>query len=145
MTEISFYTHAAHKLTVARQLVSKARENKLNVLIYAPDRAVAAEFDKLLWTQPALGFVAHCQDTDPLASVTPVLIGDSADALSSADVIINLSDEPPPVFSRFERLMEIVTDDENDLKSGRARYRYYKERGYLLVNHDLQQARGSQS
>ena len=142
MTEISFYTRAANKLTVARQLVAKARDKKLNVLVYAPDQMLAAEIDKLLWTQPALGFVAHCRDTDPLATVTPVLIGTQADHLPSADVIINLSDEPPPVFSRFERLMEIVTDDETDLKSGRVRYRYYKERGYLLVNHDLQQAKG---
>lgn len=139
MTEVSFYTHAANKLAVVRQLVTKAREKRLNVLIYTPDRTVAADIDRLLWTQPALGFIPHCHDRDPLAPVTPVLIGTEAEALSSADVIINLSDEPPPVFSRFERLMEIVTDEEPDLSLGRQRYRYYKERGYALTNHDLQQ------
>lgn len=137
MTEVSFYTHAADKLTVARQLVSKARAKKLNVLVYTPDHALAAEMDRLLWTQPALAFIPHCLDGDPLASVTPVIIGTQAEALPSADVIINLADEPPAVFSRFERLMEIVTDAEPDLSQGRARYRFYKDRGYALVNNDL--------
>ncbi len=137
MTEVSFYSHAADKLAVARQLAAKAWGQKLNVLIYTPDEAVAAGIDRLLWTQPALSFVPHCRDSSPLAGVTPVIIGQRADALPSADVLINLGNEPPLVFSRFERVLEIVTDDENDLNQGRQRYRFYKDRGYQLANHDL--------
>lgn len=137
MTSISFYTYAADKLAIAHRLVAKAWEQKLNVLVYAPDETVAAGIDRLLWTQPALSFVPHCRDSSSLAAVTPVIIGERADALQSADVLINLGNEPPPVFSRFERLMEIVTDEENDLIQGRQRYRFYKDRGYELANHDL--------
>lgn len=137
MTEVSFYTHAADKLGVARQLVGKAFSQKLNVLVYAPDERVAADIDRLLWTQPALSFIPHCRDGSPLAAQTPVIIGRSADALASADVLINLDSEPPPMFSRFERLMEIVTEDEDDVKKGRLRYRFYKDRGYALTTHDL--------
>ncbi len=137
MTSISFYTHAPDKLAIARQLVAKAWGQKLNVLVYAPDEAVAAGIDRLLWTQPALSFIPHCRDSSPLAAATPVIIGSDADALPSADVLINLGDEPPPVFSRFERLMEIVTEDEHDVLRGRQRYRFYKDRGYELLNHDL--------
>ncbi len=137
MTQISFYSHAPDKLAIARQLAAKAWEQKLNVLIYAPAESVAASIDRLLWTQPALSFIPHCRDSSPLAGSTPVIIGERADALPSADVLINLGDEPPPVFSRFERLMEIVTEDENDVLRGRQRYRFYKDRGYELVNHDL--------
>lgn len=137
MTEISFYSHAPDKLGVARQLVAKAWGQKLNVLVYALDEATAASFDRLLWTQPALSFVPHCRDSSPLAASTPVIIGERADALPSADVLINLSNEPPPVFSRFERLVEIVTEDEADVLRGRQRYRFYKDRGYELVNYDL--------
>lgn len=137
MTSISFYTHAPDKLSIARQLVAKAWGQKLNVLVYAPDEATAASFDRLLWTQPALSFVPHCRDSSPLAASTPVIIGERADALPSADVLINLGSEPPPVFSRFERLMEIVTEDEADAQKGRQRYRFYRDRGYELVDHDL--------
>lgn len=137
MTSISFYTHASDKFAIARQLVAKAWGQKLNVLVYAPDEAAAASFDRLLWTQPALSFIPHCRDSSPLAHATPVIIGERADALASADVLINLGNEPPTVFSRFERLMEIVTEDESDVRYGRQRYRFYKDRGYELVDHDL--------
>jgi DNA polymerase-3 subunit chi len=137
MTEIIFYSHAADKLAVARQLAAKAWGQKLNVLIYAPDQAVATTIDRLLWTQPALSFVPHCHDDHPLAAVTPVIIGERADSLPSADVLINLGMEPPPIFSRFDRMVEIVTDDGSDVAQGRQRYRFYKDRGYELVNHDL--------
>jgi DNA polymerase-3 subunit chi len=137
VTEISFYSYAADKLAIARQLAAKAWGQKLQVLVYAPDPAVAASIDRLLWTQPALSFIPHCRDDDPLAGVTPVIIGKRADTLTSADVVINLDRDPPPVFSRFARLVEIVTEDENDLLQGRQRYRFYKDRGYDLVNHDL--------
>lgn len=137
MTGISFYSHAQDKLKVARQLVAKAWERKLNVLIYTSDASVAADIDRLLWTQPALSFIPHCRDDSPLAAATPVIIGENADALQSADLLINLGDTPPPMFSRFERLAEIVTEDENDIRNGRHRYRFYKDRGYELVNHDL--------
>ena len=137
MTEVSFYTHATDKLAVARQIAAKAWGQKLNVLIYAPDPAVASAIDRLLWTQPALSFLPHCRDDHPLAGATPVIIGERADVLSRTDVLINLGSEPPPVFSRFERLVEIVTEEEADVASGRQRYRFYKDRGYELVNHDL--------
>ncbi len=138
MTEVSFYSHAPGKLTVARQLVAKALEQKLNVLIYVSDPAIADELDRMLWTHPPLSFIPHCRDANPLAPLTPVLIGTQADALSSADIIINLSDELPPIFGRFTRLMEIVTDEEPDLGLARERYRHYKNCGYALVNHNLQ-------
>lgn len=137
MTSISFYSHVPDKLAIAHRLAAKAWGQKLNVLIYAPDAAVAANIDRLLWTQPALSFVPHCRDSHPLAAVTPVIIGERDDSLPSADVLINLGNEPPPVFSRFDRLVEIITDEASDVKLGRQRYRFYRDRGYELATHDL--------
>lgn len=138
MTEISFYTRATDKLAIARQLVAKARAQKLNVMLYAPDPMVAANIDRLLWSHPALSFLPHCRDTDALASQTPILIGTEVDSLASPDVMINLGDDPPAAFSRFSRLLEIVTDEAEDLGKGRQRYKFYRDRGYELTNHDLQ-------
>lgn len=140
MTEVSFYTHAEHKLTVARQLTAKAVARGLQVMIYAPDTALAAAIDVLLWTTPALSFLPHCRDTHPLAATTPVLIGERADALSRADVMINLHHERPSAFSRFQRVLEIVGTDAEDIEQGRLRYRFYRERGYALTNIDLRPA-----
>ena len=142
MTEITFYTHADDPLDVARRVAAKAYSQGKRVMLYAPDAAVADAIDRLLWTTPALGFVPHCRDTDTLAGETPVLIGTNADALRSADVMINLHIEQPPAFARFERLVEIVGDDTERLEQGRSRYRFYQTRGYALKTHDLRQPAG---
>ena len=142
MTEITFYTFADNPLDVARRVAAKAHGQGKQVMIYAPDAAVAEAIDRLLWTTPALGFVPHCRDSDALAGETPVLIGADADALRNADVMINLHTEQPPAFARFERLVEIVGLDEAGVELGRERYRFYKTRGYALKTHDLRQNAG---
>lgn len=142
MTEILFYTFAENPLDVARRVATKAHAQGKRVLIHAPDPAVADAIDRLLWTTPALGFVPHCRDTDALAGETPVLIGTRADALASADVMINLGQAEPPAFARFERLVEIVGQDDASRTHGRERYRFYQSRGYALTTHDLRQNGG---
>ena len=142
MTEITFYTFADSPLDVARRVAAKAHGQGKQVMIYAPDAAVADAVDRLLWTTPALGFVPHCRDSDALAGETPVLIGANADALRHADVMINLHTEQPPTFARFERLVEIVGQDDAGREQGRARYRFYQTRGYTLKTHDLRQHAG---
>jgi len=139
VTEILFYTFADNPLDVARRVAAKAHGQGRQVMIYAPDAAVADAIDRLLWTTPALGFVPHCRDSDALAAETPVLIGTDTGALRSADVMINLHTGQPPAFARFERLVEIVGLDEARVEAGRARYRFYKTRGYALQTHDLRQ------
>ena len=54
-----------------------------------------------------------------------------------AAVLVNLHAEPPPFFSRFERLAEIVGVD--DVPAGRERFRFYRERGYEMRTHDLRE------
>lgn len=142
MTEITFYTHAGDLLDVARRVAAKAYGHGSQVMIYAPDPARADAIDRLLWTTPPTGFIPHCRDDDALAAQTPVLIGSSADALRSADVMINLHHEQPPAFARFERVVEIIGEDEAAIEQGRERYRFYKRRGYALQTHDLRQLAG---
>jgi len=142
VTEITFYTFADNPLDVARRVAAKAHGQGKQVMIYAPDATMADAIDRLLWTTPALGFVPHCRDSDTLANETPVLIGTDPDALGSADVMINLHAEQPPSFARFERLVEIIGLNESGVEQGRARYRYYKTRGYDLKTFDLRQHAG---
>jgi len=142
VTEITFYTFADNPLDVARRVAAKAYGQGRQVMIYAPDAAMADAIDRQLWTTPALSFVPHCRDTDALADATPVLIGANADVLCSADIMINLHFEQPPAFARFERLVEIVGQDADGRELGRQRYRFYQARGYALKTHDLRQQAG---
>ena len=138
MTSIDFYFNAGDRLDVACRLAGKALQQKKRVLIYAPRADDAQRLDRLLWTTQAVSFIPHCMAHDPLAAETPVLIatGDTAPE-AACEVLINLAAEHPPFFERHERLLEIVAQDEAEVLAGRERFKYYRERGYPLRNHDL--------
>ena len=53
------------------------------------------------------------------------------------EVLINLRAEWPPFFSRFQRLIEIVSLDEQDRGQARERFKFYRDRGYAIQSHDL--------
>jgi DNA polymerase-3 subunit chi len=137
MTSIDFYFNAADKLQVACRLAAKALAQGKRLLIYAPQGDTAQRIDRMLWTWQATGFVPHCAAQDPLAADTPVLIAAGMEAGTLCEVLLNLSADPPPAFERYERLLELVAQDDPDRRAGRERYRFYRERGYRIADHDL--------
>ena len=137
MTSIDFYFNAADKYQVACRLAGKAMKQDLRMLIYAPQADAAQKIDRMLWTWPATGFVPHCMSGDALAPDTPVLIAPEIDAEPGCSVLLNLSSECAPRFERFERVLEIVSQDDADRAAGRSRFRFYRERGYVINSHDL--------
>jgi DNA polymerase-3 subunit chi len=142
MTRIDFYFEAEDKLQVACRLSAKAAQQKLRVLIYAADEAGAQRIDKLLWTWQATGFLPHCMTRSPLAAQTPVLITCDPEDTPHDQVLLNLHHAWPPAFSRFERLVEIVGREDEDRDAARARFRFYRDRGYEILKHDLSKALG---
>jgi len=137
MTRIDFYSNAEPKLRIACQLVAKAIQQSLRVLILAPEENTVRAVDKLLWTLPATGFLPHCMVYDRLASETPVLIARDCEALPHNQVLLNLSSDAPVPFTRFQRLIELVASDDADRTAGRTRFRFYRDRGYEIHHHDL--------
>jgi DNA polymerase-3 subunit chi len=138
VTRIDFYRYAEDKLRFACRLAAKAHGASKRVVVYSPDRALLAEFDKSLWTFQATGFVPHCFVEAAIADETPVILATSGDALPHHDVLLNLSNEWPPFFASFERLLEIVGSDEEDKGRARQRWSFYKDRGYDLQVHDVE-------
>ena len=137
MTTIDFYFNAGDRMQVACRIAGKAAAQKKRLLIYAPEPELAQRIDRMLWTWPAIGFVPHCLSDDALAAETPVLISTDALAESSCELLLNLAHDCPPHFERFERLLEIVAQEEEERKAGRARYKFYRDRGYSIQSHDL--------
>ena len=142
MTAIDFYFNAADRLQVACRLAGKALAQSKGVVIYAPQAELAQQIDRMLWTWPATGFVPHCMAHDPLAGETPVLIATEAGAAPVRDVLLNLGGECPDFFERYDRLLEIVSQDEADRTAARARYAWYRDRGYGIRKHDLAESAG---
>ncbi|HTS23808.1 MAG TPA: DNA polymerase III subunit chi [Casimicrobiaceae bacterium] len=137
MTSIDFYTHVADRLEVAARLVAKAFSQHGSVRVLTSDPATTATLDRALWLRPPTAFLPHCRLDSALAAETPILVDHAPEHAGPAVVLINLHPQPPSFFSRFERLAEIVGLDAADVEAGRERYRYYRERGYELRSHRL--------
>jgi DNA polymerase-3 subunit chi len=137
MTRIDFYVDADDRLRVACRLAAKALAQRLRVLVFAPDGEAAAALDRLLWTTPAIGFVPHVMADHRLAAETPVVIARGDGEFPHDEVLVNLAREAPRSFTRFQRLVEIVSRDEDDRRAARERYRFYRDRGYAISTHSL--------
>jgi DNA polymerase-3 subunit chi len=66
----------------------------------------------------------------------PIVLTNKGEDVCHYDLLINLDDEWPPFFSRFERLVEIVGTEEDNKVKARSRYKFYKDRGYPLQTFD---------
>jgi DNA polymerase-3 subunit chi len=141
MTRIDFHFNAPDKLGYICRLVRKAHGSGSQLVIFGRDHKLLADLDRELWTFTSLDFLPHCFAADPLAAQTPILLTDVAPTTAHHDVLVNLDGEGCEFFSRFERLIEVVTSDEDDRLAARARWKFYKERGYPLTSHDITGAR----
>ena len=137
MTQVDFYIHVDDKLQTLCTLAAKALARNMRVLVLTPDAQTTEHIDKLLWMQPAVGFLPHCRSSHRLAPVTPIIVDHVAEPIVHEQVLINLHAQCPALFSRFERVIEIVTADDADREAARNRYRFYRDRGYEIRNHDM--------
>lgn len=106
-------------------------------LVYAPQADTAERIDRLLWTQPVTGFFPHCRADSPVAAETPVLITGNLDDIAHHDKLLNLSNELPQGFSRFESLVEVISEDDSVRLPARERVKFYRDRGYEIQFRDL--------
>ena len=135
MTRVDFHSKVPDKLLYACRLVRKARAADMNVVVYLQNSEQLRALDDALWTFSEQDFLPHVIAGDELASQTPVILSDNAaDTLPHHQILINLSQQTPEHFARFERLFEVVSTDEDDLIAGRERYKQYQQRGYPLTH-----------
>ena len=137
MTQIDFYTHVEDKLRTACRLAAKAYSTDKRVMVCCADADLAGRFDRLLWTTPAIAFIPHCYASEALASETPIVIDYAGSEPAHDEILLNLRPEWPPLFSRFQRLIEVVTLDDEDRRLARERFKFYRDRGYEIRTHDL--------
>ncbi len=142
MTRIDFYVlpgeSADDAVITACKLCDKAVGAGQRVYVHAPSAEQEA-LDKLLWTSRQGSFISHERFVGaPISDPLPyVLLGNVEPPPSHSQVMINLGVDVPPYFSRFERVLEVVPGGEARERS-RARYKFYKDRGYELKSFEQQ-------
>ncbi len=138
MTSIDFYTNVDDKHDLARKLCAKALASRARMMLWLPDQVACQRLSRSIWSLPPTGFIPHCGAQDPLAAKTPIILDCEAGPFPHDEVLVNLRSEVPPFFSRFQRLIEIVSaNDEDDKRQARSRFRHYRDRGYEMRTHDM--------
>ena len=137
MTKVDFYTGSPNKLRTACQLSHKAMQSGVRTVISVPDAATTDALDKLLWHYPATAFIPHCRSDAEEAEQMPVVLNLGGEKFPHHDLLISLHTECVPFFSRFERVIEIISNDAEDSRMGRERFKFYRDRGYELCHIDL--------
>ncbi len=140
MTQVDFYIlkepHKQGLEPLICRLAEKAYHKGHYVFIHTKDAKHAKLLDDLLWTFRDGSFIPHCQFLNE-EDQAQVMIGYNADPPLEFDVLINLADEVPLFFSRFLRVAEIVGSDDQQKQLARERFRFYRDRGYPLNNHEI--------
>jgi len=132
MTRIHFYQlqpdqHRYDQLVC--QLCQKAWDQGQLTLVLTRDAEQSRHLDEKMWTFRDDSFLPH-DTAEPDGLVTPVLIHDNPEPRGDRQLLINLAPQVPDYFAQFDRVIELVTDDNR--QSAREHYSYYKERGYPL-------------
>jgi len=143
MTSIDFYicesTDTDIRNILACRLSEKACHSKLETFIHTQTNEHSEEIDKLLWTFKKQSFIPHqlYDHENPENQHQPILIGHDTEPEKNFDLLINLDSNIPNFFSRFNRVIEIVTNDEEQRELSRKHYTFYKDRGYIINTHNI--------
>jgi DNA polymerase III subunit chi len=137
MTQVDFHVNVPDKIAYGCRLIRKIRQAGSRAVVFSDDALQLEQFDRALWSFAPLEFIPHLMASDALADRTPVLLTDRETDTPHHEVLVNLGSTTPAFFARFERLLEVVSRDDADRAQARARYRYYKDRGYPLNTHEI--------
>lgn len=139
MTNVDFYTLAAQtqneQWQFACRLVEKAAQRGHHILIQLDHEQQAKMFDDLLWEFRQDAFIPHqllsASDSERIS------IGWNDNPGHQHDILINLSQQMPPFYSRFHRLIEVVVQEDNVLNYTRKHYKFLLDRGYPIQHTDM--------
>ena len=141
MTQVDFYIleerAEGNRFVLACRLAEKIYHQGRRVFINTGSDEELRHMDRLLWTFRQGSFVPHGPQGKADPTTTPVIIGKLGEAGGEADVMINLANEVPACFSRFQRVAELIDREPQVKAAGRERFRFYRDRGYPLNSHEI--------
>ena len=140
MTAVEFHTGIEDPVGFACKLLRKAFRQGVRVLVTAPE-AVLARLDRALWVFEERDFIPHLRLSGPgsekqaLAAQTPIWLSAAANHASAPNVVLNLGASAPIDMAPIERLIEVVSNEPDEVQAGRLRWRQYKALGLDVMRH----------
>lgn len=142
MTRVDFYISPSHAAQARQQLAcriaDKAYQQNCKIYIHTDSEQETRLLDDLLWTFKQDSFLPHACHGSEEQNNSAIVIGHQQQAPNvNKDVLINLARQVPLFFSQFERVAEMINENEDQKQHGRDRFRFYRDRGYELKTHQL--------
>ena len=129
MEKIDFHFNVGDRLGYVCAVAKKMGTLGKRMAVWSTDRARLDALDRLLWTREPRSFLAHSRAGDPAEAHAPIVLSESLPNLK-ADVLVLLDDDLPEdwgtEFGRFERIIDVVGDEEAERAASRVRWRAYK-------------------
>lgn len=142
MTQVDFYllNSAEEPLcdSFICRLVEKIYRQRHTIYIHCKDRQETHRLDELLWTFNDISFIPHNLYGEGPDSPPPVQLGFDVTPKKS-DVLINLSTTIPIFYTSFQRILEIVPQNEALQAVAREHYQFYKTQNLTLQTHKINQ------
>lgn len=122
---------------VACRLIEKAYMRGHRVYVHCMNQHDAEFLDELLWTFRDDSFIPHNLQNEGPEPPPPVQIGYDKEPRGFNDILLNMSATIPPFYSKFKRVMELVTNVESEKEQSRVHYKNYRAQGCDLHTHHI--------
>ena len=118
-------------------MASKAWTAGNNVYIHTDSEDTTKKLDDMLWTFRDISFIPHEIYNGNENIESPVTIGFGNLSPNHQQVLINLDGKIPEFANKFERVIEIVENNDKKKERARDRYRQYKDNDYEIHDHKI--------
>lgn len=135
MTEVRFYHLMSKRLEQALpEIVSKAVERKMRVVVKAGSRERIEVLDGALWTYDPASFLPHGYIRDGSEKEQPVWLTEDEDNPNNAEVLILTDGASSGNVGKYKLCLEIFDgNDDTAVATARGRWKEYKDAGHTTV------------
>ena len=121
----------------ACRLMEKAYQQNERVYLHCGNSIEAEQLDKLLWTFRDISFVPHTRVGEAHADNVAILIGHEEIPADENNILVNLANDVPAAYQQFQRVIEVVPQDQELKQQLRDHYRIYREADCELSTHEV--------
>lgn len=138
-TRVDFAFGAANRFDKAAQTLQALYNKQQQAVVYCQDQKRILTLSKKLWSIEASAFIAH-DIVDSIEDLPPspasiVIISNGLEDLPQAyrdRWLLNMDLQCPPGYLLFKRLLEVVSNHEQDVAHARLRWQQYRNDGAEL-------------
>ena len=122
---------------LACKIIDRAYRSGYSVYLWTRDDQESGLLDDLLWTFSQTSFIPHIRSGGNAGPTAPVRIDHHPPQSGVAEMVVSVTDHPVEDYSNFVRIAEVVGFDEIEKRSGRSRFKFYRDQGLELETHRI--------